>query len=61
VPRNTELIGIAQATDFEFITNNPGDWMFHCHMVHHIFEEIVRRYGNINDLPARGASRDAPS
>lgn len=27
VPRNTELIGIAQATDFEFIANNPDDWM----------------------------------
>lgn len=45
VPRNTELIGIAQATDFEFIANNPGDWMFHCHMVHHMMNHMVRQVG----------------
>ncbi len=45
VPRNTELIGIAQATNFEFIANNPGDWMFHCHMVHHMMNHMVRQVG----------------
>jgi FtsP/CotA-like multicopper oxidase with cupredoxin domain len=45
VPRNTELIGIAQATDFEFIANNPGDWMFHCHMVHHMMNHMVEQVG----------------
>jgi FtsP/CotA-like multicopper oxidase with cupredoxin domain len=45
IPRNTELIGIAQATDFEFIANNPGDWMFHCHMVHHMMNHMVKQVG----------------
>ncbi len=45
IPRNTELIGIAQATDFEFIANNPGDWMFHCHMVHHMMNHMTRQVG----------------
>ncbi|QEG35393.1 copper oxidase [Bythopirellula goksoeyrii] len=45
VPRNTELVGIAQATDFEFIANNPGDWMFHCHMVHHMMNHMTRQVG----------------
>lgn len=45
VPRNTELIGIAQATNFEFVANNPGDWMFHCHMVHHMMNHMVRQVG----------------
>jgi hypothetical protein len=45
VPRNTELIGIAQATDFELIANNPGDWMFHCHMVHHMMNHMVIQAG----------------
>lgn len=45
VPRNTELIGIAQATDFEFIANNPGDWMMHCHMVHHMMNHMVEQVG----------------
>lgn len=45
IPRNTELIGIAQATNFEFIANNPGDWMFHCHMVHHMMNHMVEQVG----------------
>ena len=45
IPRNTELIAVAQATDFELIANNPGDWMFHCHMIHHIMNHMVRQVG----------------
>lgn len=45
IPRNTELIGVAQAADFEFIANNPGDWMFHCHMTHHMMNHMVRHVG----------------
>ena len=45
VPRNTELIAVAQATDFEFIANNPGDWMMHCHMVHHMMNHMTKQVG----------------
>jgi len=45
VPRNTSLVGVAQATNFEFIANNPGDWIFHCHMVHHMMNHMVRQVG----------------
>ena len=31
----TELVGVGQARDFEFVADNPGDWAFHCHMSHH--------------------------
>jgi manganese oxidase len=30
----TEIIGVGQARDIEFIAV-PGDWAFHCHMSHH--------------------------
>ncbi len=45
IPRNTELIAVAQASVFEFIANNPGDWMFHCHMVHHMMNHMVEQAG----------------
>lgn len=45
IPRNTELIGIAQASTLEFIANNPGDWMLHCHMTHHMMNHMVRHVG----------------
>ena len=43
--RNTELIGVAQASDLEFIAFNPGDWIMHCHMVHHMMNHMVVHAG----------------
>ena len=45
IPRNTELVAVAQASSFEFIANNPGDWMFHCHMTHHMMNHMVKHVG----------------
>lgn len=45
IPRNTELIAVAQASDFEFVAFNPGDWLIHCHMVHHMMNHMVRQVG----------------
>jgi FtsP/CotA-like multicopper oxidase with cupredoxin domain len=44
-PRNTELIAVAQASDLEFIAFNPGDWLMHCHMVHHMMNHMVEQVG----------------
>jgi len=33
-PEATEIIGVGQVRDIEFIAV-PGDWAFHCHMSHH--------------------------
>lgn len=45
IPRNTTLVGVAMAQDFEFIAFNPGDWIFHCHMVHHMMNHMVPQVG----------------
>ncbi len=45
IPRNTELIGVAQSASFEFIAFNPGDWLLHCHMIHHVMNHMVRQVG----------------
>ena len=45
IPRNNTLVGVAMSQDFEFIANNPGDWIFHCHMVHHMMNHMVRQIG----------------
>lgn len=38
---NTVLVGVAQARDIEFVANNPGDWMVHCHMPHHMMNSMM--------------------
>ncbi|MGE0827313.1 MAG: copper oxidase [Candidatus Binatia bacterium] len=45
IPRNTTLVGVAMVQDFEFVAFNPGDWIFHCHMVHHMMNHMVRQVG----------------
>ena len=39
-PGNTVLVGVAQARDVEFVANNPGDWMIHCHLPHHMMNRM---------------------
>ncbi|MEO7862086.1 MAG: multicopper oxidase domain-containing protein [Nitrospirales bacterium] len=45
IPRNTTLVGVAMAQDFEFVAFNPWDWIFHCHMVHHMMNHMVPQIG----------------
>jgi FtsP/CotA-like multicopper oxidase with cupredoxin domain len=44
-PGNTVLVGVAQARDIEFVANNPGDWHFHCHLPHHMMNQMVSMVG----------------
>ncbi|MGH9624090.1 MAG: multicopper oxidase domain-containing protein, partial [Bryobacteraceae bacterium] len=45
MPGNTELVGVAQARDVEFVANNPGNWMFHCHLPHHMMNQMSSNAG----------------
>ena len=44
-PGNTVLVGVAQARDIEFVANNPGDWMVHCHLPHHMMNQMSSNVG----------------
>ncbi|MEO8434603.1 MAG: copper oxidase [Pyrinomonadaceae bacterium] len=44
-PGNTVLVGVAQARDVEFDAVFPGDWMFHCHLPHHMMNQMVSMVG----------------
>ena len=66
-PANTVLVGVAQARDIEFVADNPGDWHFHCHLPHHMMNQMVTMVGptmmshaNMAQ-PATGAGPVAPS
>jgi len=47
IPENTVLVGVAQARDIEFVADNPGDWHFHCHLPHHMMNQMVSMVGPI--------------
>ncbi len=44
-PGNTVLVGVAQARDIEFNATNPGDWMLHCHLPHHMMNQMSSNVG----------------
>lgn len=44
-PETTVDVPPGSTRDIEFIANNPGDWPFHCHKVHHTMN------GMVHDLP----------
>ena len=42
---NTTLVGVAQAKDIEFVADRVGDWMFHCHLPHHMMNQMSSNVG----------------
>lgn len=44
-PENTVLVGVAQAREIEFDAKYPGDWMLHCHLPHHMMNQMVSMVG----------------
>jgi hypothetical protein len=45
IPGNTVLVGVAQARDIEFVATNPGAWMLHCHLPHHMMNQMSSTAG----------------
>src|SRR3984893_17326696 len=40
-PMNTVLVGVAQARVVEFEAKFPGSWMVHCHLPHHMMNNMM--------------------
>jgi FtsP/CotA-like multicopper oxidase with cupredoxin domain len=45
-PGNTVLVGVAQARDIEFDAVRTGNWMFHCHLPHHMMNNMISMVGH---------------
>lgn len=45
IPGNNVIVGVAQVREVEFIANNPGDWVLHCHMFHHMMNHMTSMVG----------------
>lgn len=46
--QNTALVGVAQARDIEFDAKYLGDWMLHCHLPHHMMNQMVSMVGPLS-------------
>jgi hypothetical protein len=46
-PENTVLVPVGTTRTVEWIANNPGDWAFHCHMTHHVMNQMGHQIPNM--------------
>jgi hypothetical protein len=40
------LVPVGSTRDLEFITDAPGDWPLHCHMTHHVMNQMGHNIPN---------------
>ena len=57
LPETTVLVPTGSTRDVEFIADNPGDWSLHCHMSHHVMNQMG--HGLPNLIGIRTAGLDA--
>jgi FtsP/CotA-like multicopper oxidase with cupredoxin domain len=53
----TVLVGVGQTRDIEFVADKPGDWAFHCHMTHHVMNQMGHDLPNMIGVDPSKLSR----
>ena len=54
----TEIVGVGQMRDIEFVATEPGDWAFHCHMAHHTMGPMGHGVPNPTGVDQSGVEAD---
>jgi manganese oxidase len=49
---STILVPVGSTRDVELITDNPGDWPVHCHMTHHVMNQMGHDIPNMIGVDA---------
>jgi len=53
-PDATVLVPVGSTRTIEFVANNPGDWPLHCHMTHHVMNQMGHDAANLVGADTRG-------
>ncbi|MDZ4753473.1 MAG: copper oxidase [Phycisphaerae bacterium] len=53
-PETTVLIPVGSTRTVEFTADNPGDWAMHCHMTHHVMNQMGEGLPNMIGVDTRG-------
>jgi FtsP/CotA-like multicopper oxidase with cupredoxin domain len=54
-PETTVLVPVGSTRTIEFVADNPGDWLMHCHMTHHMMNQMGHGLPNMIGVDARRA------
>jgi hypothetical protein len=51
-PETTVLVATGSTRDIEFVADAPGDWAMHCHMTHHVMNQMGHEIPNMIGVEA---------
>lgn len=51
---NTVLVPVGTVREVEFVADNPGDWPLHCHMTHHVMNQMGHGLPNVIGIDPAG-------
>jgi FtsP/CotA-like multicopper oxidase with cupredoxin domain len=54
---NTVLVPVGSTRAIEFVADNPGDWTMHCHMTHHVMNQMGHDVPNMVGVDTRGLDK----
>jgi hypothetical protein len=49
------LVAVGQTRTVEFVADEPGDWAMHCHMTHHVMNQMGHEFPNMIGVKADAA------
>jgi len=50
----TALVQVGSTRTFDFVADEPGDWALHCHMTHHVMNQMGHEFGNLIGIDTEG-------
>lgn len=53
-PSTTVLVPTGTTRDIEFVADAPGDWVIHCHMTHHVMNQMGHEIPNMIGVKGAG-------
>jgi manganese oxidase len=56
-PEITVHVPTGSTRTIEFVANEPGDWVMHCHMLHHAMTQMGHAFGNFIGIDAEGLNQ----
>jgi FtsP/CotA-like multicopper oxidase with cupredoxin domain len=56
-PETTVLVAVGTTRDVEFVASEPGDWAMHCHMTHHVMNQMGHDFPNMIGIDTAGLDR----
>ncbi len=56
-PETTVHMPTGSTRTIEFVAGEPGDWVMHCHMLHHVMTQMGHKFGNLIGIDTDGLNK----